>query len=111
MQVVIRYFLWNNRDPNFFVTASIETANTRGAGPVKIWDMRMLLGEKPRPLLTLDHNVGVNLARFNPTNGSQLLTSDQDNQIRVYPFTPSLTGNPKPIIIEHRHKQFQHITA
>jgi WD40 repeat protein len=84
-----------------FVTAGLDKK-----GPVKIWDIRKL--NLHSPIMTLLHDTGVNVARFNPTDGTKLLTSDQGEEIRIYDLKDS--SAEKPIIIKHPHKQFQHIT-
>lgn len=92
------------RDPNIIVTAGLLKESS-----VRIWDIRTL-NSKVGPLATLEHNAGVNAARFNPTDGTKLMTSDQDSEIRVYPFQSSILGEPEPIIINQYHRQFQHLT-
>jgi WD40 repeat protein len=106
---LIKNYIFFIRDPNIFVTGGLDNKNV----PVKIWDIRKL--NNKTPLLSLEHKSGVNVARFNPIDGTKLLTSDQDNEIRVYTLhssSDSLVENlGQPIIIKHHHKQFQHITA
>ncbi|CAL1290488.1 unnamed protein product [Larinioides sclopetarius] len=88
-------------DPNIFVTASIDHS-------VKLWDIRMIGDSelKPNPICEFVHLKGVNSAYFSPTNRHSLLTTDQNDEIRVY---KSSIWNDK-LIINHPHRQFQHLT-
>ncbi|XP_037378243.1 DNA damage-binding protein 2 isoform X1 [Talpa occidentalis] len=73
---------------------------------VKIWDLRQVRG-KSSFLSSLQHTQGVNSAYFSP-DGSQLLTTDQKSEIRVY--SASQWDCP-PSLIPHPHRQFQHLTS
>jgi len=77
---------------------------------VKMWDVRYLKESSKtatfKPLHSLDHSSGLNLATFNPVDGSRLLTSDQQDEIRIY--QGPLWKDYK--VINHHHKQFQHMT-
>lgn len=54
----------------------------------RIWDMRQL--EAASPLYNLEHRRVVNSAYFSPLTGSKILTTSQDNRLRVW---DSIFGN------------------
>ncbi|XP_014849294.1 PREDICTED: DNA damage-binding protein 2 isoform X2 [Poecilia mexicana] len=73
---------------------------------VKLWDLRNIK-DKTSFLYEMPHERAVNSAYFNPLDASKLLTTDQHDQIRVY----SSSDWSKPHhIIQHPHRQFQHLT-
>ncbi|XP_048751800.2 DNA damage-binding protein 2-like isoform X1 [Ostrea edulis] len=72
---------------------------------VQIWDIRMIKDRKSS-LYKLMHDKPVNSAHFSRTNGCRLLTTDQNNQVRVY-LAPEWHLE-KTIL--HPHRFFQHIT-
>ncbi|XP_055456772.1 DNA damage-binding protein 2 isoform X1 [Psammomys obesus] len=79
-------------------TASIDQT-------VKIWDLRQIKG-KDSFLYSLPHRHPVNAAYFSP-DGARLLTTDQNNEIRVY----SASQWDLPLsLISHPHRHFQHLT-
>lgn len=79
-------------------TASIDQT-------VKIWDLRHIKG-KASFLYSLPHKYPVNAACFSP-DGARLLTTDQNNEIRVY--SASQWDSPLSLIT-HPHRHFQHLT-
>ncbi|XP_032759550.1 DNA damage-binding protein 2 isoform X1 [Rattus rattus] len=79
-------------------TASIDQT-------VKIWDLRQIKG-KDSFLYSLPHRHPVNSACFSP-DGARLLTTDQNNEIRVY--SASQWDSPLSLI-SHPHRHFQHLT-
>uniref|UniRef100_A0A8C5KY02 DNA damage-binding protein 2 n=1 Tax=Jaculus jaculus TaxID=51337 RepID=A0A8C5KY02_JACJA len=72
---------------------------------VKIWDLRQLKG-KSSFLYSLPHKHPVSAACFS-SDGAQLLTTDQKNEIRVY--SASQWDCPQSLIL-HPHRHFQHLT-
>lgn len=81
------------------VTASVDHT-------VKLWDLRKIK-DKESFLHQMPHEKAVNSAYFNPLDCSKLLTTDQHDQIRVY--CSSDWSKPQHII-QHPHRQFQHLT-
>ncbi|XP_028286834.1 DNA damage-binding protein 2 [Parambassis ranga] len=73
---------------------------------VKLWDLRNIK-DKTSFLHELPHDKAVNSAYFNPFDCSKLLTTDQLDQIRVY---SSPDWSKPQHIIQHPHRQFQHLT-
>ncbi|XP_068579364.1 DNA damage-binding protein 2 isoform X3 [Cebidichthys violaceus] len=73
---------------------------------VKLWDLRNLKDKKSF-LHEMPHEKAVNSAYFNPLDCSKLLTTDQYDQIRVY---SSPDWSKPQHIIQHPHRQFQHLT-
>ncbi|XP_068459334.1 DNA damage-binding protein 2 [Clinocottus analis] len=73
---------------------------------VKLWDLRNLKDKKSF-LHEMPHERAVNSAHFNPLDCSKLLTTDQYDQIRIY--SSSDWSKPQHII-QHPHRQFQHLT-
>ncbi|XP_004851942.1 DNA damage-binding protein 2 [Heterocephalus glaber] len=72
---------------------------------VKLWDLRQVKG-KDSFLHLLPHSHPVNAACFSP-DGARLLTTDQQNEIRVY----SASQWDLPVsLIPHPHRHFQHLT-
>nr|XP_015819832.2 DNA damage-binding protein 2 isoform X3 [Nothobranchius furzeri] len=90
---------FNPRCDWFLATASIDHT-------VKLWDLRNIRDKKSF-LHELPHERGVNSAYFNPLDCSKLLTTDQHDQIRVY---SSCDFSKPQHIIQHPHRQFQHLT-
>nr|XP_040019096.1 DNA damage-binding protein 2 isoform X2 [Gasterosteus aculeatus aculeatus] len=73
---------------------------------VKLWDLRNIK-DKQSFLHEMPHEKAVNSAYFNPLDCSKLLTTDQYDEIRVY--SSSDWSKPQHII-QHPHRQFQHLT-
>ncbi|XP_029991655.1 DNA damage-binding protein 2 isoform X2 [Sphaeramia orbicularis] len=90
---------FNPRCDWLLATASVDHT-------VKLWDLRNIK-DKTNFLHNMPHEKAVNSAYFNPLDCSKLLTTDQYDQIRVY----SSSDWSKPLhIIQHPHRQFQHLT-
>lgn len=73
----------------------------------RVWDMRMI--EAKSSIYDLSHNRVVNSAYFSPRSGSKILTTSQDNRIRVW---DSIFGNldfPSRVIV-HSHDFNRHLT-
>ncbi|TKS73520.1 DNA damage-binding protein 2 [Collichthys lucidus] len=90
---------FNPRCDWLLATASVDHT-------VKLWDLRNIKDKKSF-LHELPHEKAVNSAYFNPTDCSKLLTTDQYDEIRVY--SSSDWSKPQHII-QHPHRQFQHLT-
>ncbi|CAK6961443.1 DNA damage-binding protein 2 [Scomber scombrus] len=90
---------FNTRCDWLLVTASVDHT-------VKLWDLRNIKDKKSF-LHDMPHEKAVNSAYFNPVDCSKLLTTDQYDQIRVY--SSSDWSKPQQII-QHPHRQFQHLT-
>ncbi|XP_045561910.1 DNA damage-binding protein 2 isoform X3 [Salmo salar] len=90
---------FNPRCDWLMATASVDHT-------VKLWDLRNIK-DKNSYLHEMVHDKAVNSAYFNPVDCSKLLTTDQYDQIRVY--SSSDWSTPQRII-QHPHRQFQHLT-
>ncbi|XP_053283812.1 DNA damage-binding protein 2 isoform X2 [Pleuronectes platessa] len=90
---------FNTRCDWLLATASVDHT-------VKLWDLRNIKDQKSF-LHVLPHEKAVNSASFNPFDCSKLLTTDQYDEIRVY--SSSDWSTPQHII-QHPHRQFQHLT-
>ncbi|XP_042352211.1 DNA damage-binding protein 2 isoform X2 [Plectropomus leopardus] len=90
---------FNPRCDWLLATASVDHT-------VKLWDLRNIKDKKSF-LHEMPHEKAVNSAHFNPLDCSKLLTTDQYDQIRVY--SSSDWSKPQHII-QHPHRQFQHLT-
>ncbi|XP_044213726.1 DNA damage-binding protein 2 isoform X1 [Thunnus albacares] len=90
---------FNSRCDWLLVTASVDHT-------VKLWDLRNIKDKKSF-LHAMPHEKAVNSAYFNPLDCSKLLTTDQYDEIRVY--SSSDWSKPQQII-QHPHRQFQHLT-
>ncbi|XP_039881806.1 DNA damage-binding protein 2 isoform X1 [Simochromis diagramma] len=90
---------FNSRCDWLLVTASVDHT-------VKLWDLRNIKDKKSF-LYEMPHEKAVNSAYFNPLDCSKLLTTDQYDEIRVY--SSSDWSKPQHII-QHPHRQFQHLT-
>nr|XP_046207537.1 DNA damage-binding protein 2 [Oncorhynchus gorbuscha] len=90
---------FNPRCDWLMATASVDHT-------VKLWDLRNIK-DKDTYLHEMVHDKAVNSAYFNPVDCSKLLTTDQYDQIRVY--SSSDWSTPQQII-QHPHRQFQHLT-
>ena len=79
---------------------------------VKLWDIRMLRSAgndgKPQPLSIAEHSGVVSSAYFDPISGVRLLTTAQNEEIRVYD-SHNLWKKPT-FVISHPHRNFQHMT-
>ncbi|KAM4553830.1 DNA damage-binding protein 2 isoform 2-T3 [Fundulus diaphanus] len=90
---------FNTRCDWLLATASVDHT-------VKLWDLRNIKDKKSF-LYEMPHERAVNSAYFNPLDCSKLLTTDQHDQIRVY---ASSDWSKPQHIIQHPHRQFQHLT-
>ncbi|XP_072242035.1 DNA damage-binding protein 2 [Leuresthes tenuis] len=90
---------FNPRCDWLLATASVDHT-------VKLWDLRNIKDRKSF-LYDMPHEKAVNSACFNPLDCSKLLTTDQHDQIRIY--SSSDWSKPQHII-QHPHRQFQHLT-
>ncbi|KAM9754448.1 DNA damage-binding protein 2 isoform 3-T3 [Menidia menidia] len=90
---------FNPRCDWLLATASVDHT-------VKLWDLRNIKDKKSF-LHDMPHDRAVNSAYFNPLDCSKLLTTDQHDQIRVY---ASADWSKPQHIIQHPHRQFQHLT-
>ncbi|XP_029288776.1 DNA damage-binding protein 2 isoform X2 [Cottoperca gobio] len=90
---------FNPRCDWLLATASVDHT-------VKLWDLRNIKDKKSF-LHEMPHEKAVNSACFNPVDCSKLLTTDQYDQIRIY--SSSDWSKPQHII-QHPHRQFQHLT-
>ncbi|KAM4572859.1 DNA damage-binding protein 2 [Odontesthes bonariensis] len=90
---------FNPRCDWLLATASVDHT-------VKLWDLRNIKDRKSF-LYDMPHERAVNSACFNPLDCSKLLTTDQHDQIRIY--SSSDWSKPQHII-QHPHRQFQHLT-
>ncbi|XP_039989679.1 DNA damage-binding protein 2 isoform X2 [Xiphias gladius] len=90
---------FNSRCDWLLATASVDHT-------VKLWDLRNIKDKKSF-LHEMPHERAVNSAFFNPLDCSKLLTTDQYDQIRVY---SSPDWSKPQHIIQHPHRQFQHLT-
>ncbi|XP_008410385.1 DNA damage-binding protein 2 isoform X2 [Poecilia reticulata] len=90
---------FNSRCDWLLATASVDHT-------VKLWDLRNIK-DKTSFLYEMPHERAVNSAYFNPLDATKLLTTDQHDQIRVY--SSSDWSKPQHII-QHPHRQFQHLT-
>ncbi|XP_051808383.1 DNA damage-binding protein 2 isoform X2 [Acanthochromis polyacanthus] len=90
---------FNSRCDWLLVTASVDHT-------VKLWDLRNIKDKKSF-LHEMPHEKAVNSAYFNPLDCSKLLTTDQYDEIRLY---SSPDWSKPQHIIQHPHRQFQHLT-
>ncbi|XP_010769752.1 DNA damage-binding protein 2 isoform X1 [Notothenia coriiceps] len=90
---------FNSRCDWLLATASVDHT-------VKLWDLRNIKDKKSF-LHEMPHDKAVNSAYFNPLDCSKLLTTDQYDQIRIY---SSPHWSKPQHIIQHPHRQFQHLT-
>ena len=74
----------------------------------RIWDMRQL--ETGSSLVDLPHKRVVNSAYFSPLTGSKILTTSQDNRIRVWDSIFGSLDSPSREIV-HSHDFNRHLTA
>lgn len=74
----------------------------------RIWDMRQL--ESGSSLYDLAHKRVVNSAYFSPLSGSKILTTSQDNRIRVWDSIFGCLDSPSREIV-HSHDFNRHLTA
>jgi DNA damage-binding protein 2 len=75
---------------------------------VALWDMRML-SESPQPnkIVTIKQEAPITSVYFDPLYGSSLLTTSQNNEIRVY---HSYNYENPALVLKHPHRNFQHMT-
>ncbi|KAL3518067.1 hypothetical protein ACH5RR_020656 [Cinchona calisaya] len=74
----------------------------------RIWDMRRL--ETGSSLHDLPHKRVVNSAYFSPLSGSKILTTSQDNRLRVWDSIFGSLDSPSREIV-HSHDFNRHLTA
>lgn len=96
--------------PWMMATASVDRT-------VALWDIRMLkegavkgspLLKSPKPITVMKHGGPVTSCYFDPIHGSRLLTTAQNEEIRVY---DSHNGWEEPTVtVNHPHRHFQHMT-
>ncbi len=89
---------------NILATSSVDRT-------VKIWDTRILREGRDalvKPLSILEHTSPVSSSHFDPLSGTRLLTTSQKGELRVFDSFNLWTKPTK--IIEHAHKNFQHLT-
>ncbi|KAG8053491.1 hypothetical protein GUJ93_ZPchr0001g29359 [Zizania palustris] len=73
----------------------------------RIWDTRKLEGNSP--LANLAHGRIVNSGYFSPQSGSKILTTCQDNRIRVWDYIFGNLKSPSRVIV-HSHDFSRHLT-
>ncbi|OVA02680.1 WD40 repeat [Macleaya cordata] len=73
----------------------------------RIWDMRQL--EAGSSLKSLPHSRVVNSAYFSPNSGSKILTTSQDNRLRVWDSIFANLDSPSREIV-HSHDFNRHLT-
>ncbi|KAL9140936.1 hypothetical protein ABFS82_14G070300 [Erythranthe guttata] len=73
----------------------------------RIWDMRML--ETGSSIYNLAHKRVVNSAYFSPHSGSKILTTSQDNRIRIWDSIFGNMDSPSREIV-HSHDFNRHLT-
>jgi DNA damage-binding protein 2 len=96
--------------PWMMATASVDRT-------VALWDVRMLkegvmkgspLVKSPKPVTVMKHGGPVTSCYFDPVHGNRLLTTAQNEEIRVY---DSHDGWEEPTVtVNHPHRHFQHMT-
>lgn len=74
----------------------------------RIWDMRRL--EAGSAIYDLSHKRVVNSAYFSPQTGSKILTTSQDNRLRVWDSIFGNLDSPSREIV-HSHDFNRHLTA
>eukprot|EP01041_Mallomonas_annulata_P012067 gene12067-25294_t len=74
----------------------------------RIWDIRQLQPDKY--ITSMDHTGVVSNALFCPLADSTILTTSQNDEIRVYDTRQTQNIEPR-IIITHPHKHYQHLTV
>lgn len=73
----------------------------------RLWDMRML--KAGSSLCELSHGRVVNSAYFSPQTGSKILTTSQDNRLRVWDYIFGDLETPSRVIV-HSHDFNRHLT-
>jgi len=101
---------FNHCDGNIFATASNDHT-------VGLWDLRMLgpLNEEhpggrvisDMALSLLPHTGVINSVCFSPITRTKLLTTSQDEELRIYDIHKDLT---EPLVIRHPHRFYQYLT-
>lgn len=77
------------------------------ASQARLWDIRRL--EAGSSLYQFSHNRVVNSAYFSPQSGSKILTTSQDNRIRVWDSIFGNLDSPSREIV-HSHDFNRHLT-
>ncbi|XP_073062088.1 protein DAMAGED DNA-BINDING 2 [Primulina eburnea] len=73
----------------------------------RVWDMRMI--EAKSSIYDMSHNRVVNSAYFSPRSGSKILTTSQDNRLRVWDSIFGNLDSPSREIV-HSHDFNRHLT-
>ncbi|XP_047312155.1 protein DAMAGED DNA-BINDING 2 [Impatiens glandulifera] len=73
----------------------------------RLWDMRML--KTGSSLCELSHGRVVNSAYFSPQTGNKILTTSQDNRLRVWDYIFGDLETPSRVIV-HSHDFNRHLT-
>eukprot|EP00850_Spirogloea_muscicola_P013707 SM000094S24724 [mRNA] locus=s94:432283:436310:+ [translate_table: standard] len=87
-------------DCNLFITAGNDHF-------AKVWDFRMF--DERAPWAILPHPRVVNSAYFSPVTGCKILTTCQDNRLRVYDYIYGDLETPSRAIV-HSHDFNRHLT-
>eukprot|EP00741_Cyanophora_paradoxa_P018197 tig00021038_g17570.t1 len=87
---------FNPRDANVLVTSSNDYTCC-------LWDVR----KTDRPTRVLPHEACINSAFFSPLSGTKLLTTPQNDELRIYDLSGDLDA---PLVVPHPHRHFQHLT-
>lgn len=72
----------------------------------KFWDLRNM----SVPVFQMKHEAVINSCCFSPSIGSKLLTTTQNDEIRIYDTGRGTLESVTPIILDHPHRPFQHLT-
>ncbi|MCO5570673.1 hypothetical protein L7F22_024400 [Adiantum nelumboides] len=91
----------NPVDPDLFISSGNDHM-------ARIWDMRFL--DSQGPLAELPHPRVVNSAFFSPKTGNKILTTCQDNRLRVYDCIFSNLSEPSREIV-HSHDFNRYLTC
>nr|CAD7455876.1 unnamed protein product [Timema tahoe] len=81
-------------DEQYFVTSS-------AVGEARVWDLRTATKPSPKPVCHLAHPKGLTSAFYSP-HGSYLLTTCNDDRLRVYDVRHVSTNKP-PVIASTKH--------
>ena len=96
--------------PWMVATASVDRT-------VALWDIRALkdgavkgsaLTKSPKPITVMQHGGPVTSCYFDPIHGNRLLTTAQNEEIRVYDSNNA--WEEPTVVVSHPHRHFQHMT-